>query len=445
MTLTPRQINLLKHTFLDYQQTSEFLDQPLVVNKADGLYYWDIAGKRYFDAIGGIFVASLGHRHSRLHDAVHRQMEQLTFSPPMHGISEIALDFIEKIGSVAPGTLKYVKAYSGGSEAIESALKFVRQYFKQTGHPGKYKFISRYYGYHGGTFGGMAASGTGPRKTKFEPQMPGFVKVFPPSYYRDRFATWEDANRFAAESVEDAIIAEDPETVAGVIVEPIGNTGGIITPTDEYFQIIRKACDRHNVVLIFDEVITGFAKTGRMFAAQTFGVTPDIICTGKGISNGVIPLGAMIAREDMAEAFFGPPDAGLQFAHGHTFANNPLACAVGIAVVDEMLEHRLDEKAVRLGDYLVSRLECLKKYGVVREVRGKGVLRGVELVKDTRTMQPFPELGKAMKKTALKNGIIMRTDPTWFAVCPPLIADEAAIDEMCAIIEKSLTDALALV
>jgi len=445
MTLTPRQINLLKHTFLDYQQTSEFLDQPLVVNKADGLYYWDIAGKRYFDAIGGIFVASLGHRHPRLHDAVHRQMEQLTFSPPMHGISEIALDFIEKIGSVAPGTLKYVKAYSGGSEAIESALKFVRQYFKQTGHPGKYKFISRYYGYHGGTFGGMAASGTGPRKTKFEPQMAGFVKVFPPSYYRDRFATWEDANRFAAESVEDAIIAEDPETVAGVIVEPIGNTGGIITPTAEYFQIIRKACDRHNVVLIFDEVITGFAKTGRMFAAQTFGVTPDIICTGKGISNGVIPLGAMIAREDMSEAFFGPPDSGLQFAHGHTFANNPLACAVGIAVVDEMLEHRLDEKAVRLGDYLVSRLECLKKYGVVREVRGKGVLRGVELVKDTRTMQPFPELGKAMKKTALKNGIIMRTDPTWFAVCPPLIADEAAIDEMCALIEKSLTDALALV
>jgi adenosylmethionine-8-amino-7-oxononanoate aminotransferase len=199
------------------------------------------------------------------------------------------------------------------------------------------------------------------------------------------------------------------------------------------------------VVLIFDEVITGFAKTGRMFAAQTFGVTPDIICTGKGISNGVIPLGAMIAREDMAEAFFGAPEAGLQFAHGHTFAGNPLACAVGIAVVDEMLENRMDEKAVRLGDYLVSRLECLKKYGVVREVRGKGVLRGVELVKDTRTMQPFPELGKAMKKTALANGIIMRVDPSWFAVCPALIADEPAIDEMCALIEKSLTDALALV
>jgi adenosylmethionine-8-amino-7-oxononanoate aminotransferase len=445
MRLSKRHEYLLKHTFIDYQQTSEFLDNPIIVNKADGLYYWDLEGKRYFDAIGGIFVASLGHRHPRLIEAAHKQMERITFAPPLHGISDVALDFVEKIGSITPGNLKYVKAFSGGSEAVESAIKFVRQYFKQTGHPGKYKIVSRYFGYHGGTFGGMAASGTGPRKTKFEPQMAGFVKVFPPSYYRDRFATWEEANRFAAESFEDVIIGEDPETVAAVILEPVGNTGGIITPTPEYFEIIREACDRHNVILIFDEVITGFAKTGRMFAAQTFGVTPDIICTGKGISNGVIPLGAMIAREDMAEAFFGPPEAGLQFAHGHTFAGNPLACAVGIAVVDEMLDQRLDEKAVRLGDYLASRLECLKKHGVVREVRGKGVLRGVELVTDTRSMRPFPDLGKALKRAAIDNGLIMRVDPTWFAVCPPLIAGEPAIDEMCGLIEKSLIDALAKV
>jgi len=189
-------------------------------------------------------------------------------------------------------------------------------------------------------------------------------------------------------------------------------------------------------------VITGFAKTGKMFAAQTFGVTPDIICTGKGISNGVIPLGAMIARENMAQAFFGPPEAGLQFAHGHTFAGNPLACAVGIAVIDEMVEHKLDEKAEQLGNYIASRLECLKKFGVVREIRGKGVLRGVELVKNTRSMQPFPELGKALKRTALDNGLILRVDPSWFAVCPPIIASESDIDEMCGLIEKSLAEAL---
>jgi len=367
----------------------------------------------------------------------------MTFAPPLHGIADVTLDFIEKLGSVAPGNLRYVKPFSGGSESVEAAMKFVRQYFKQTGHPDKYKFISRYLGYHGGTFGGMAASGTGPRKTKFEPQMGGFVKVFPPTWYRDQFPTWEEANRFAARSFEDVMVGEDPATVAGVILEPIGNTGGIITPTEEYFQMIRDSCNRHNVMLIFDEVITGFARTGAMFAAQTFGVTPDLICGGKGLSSGLIPLGAMIAREDMAEAFYGPAEDQIAFAHGHTFAGNPLACAVGIAVLDEIREKQLDKKAQRLGSYLKSKLERLgNKLGVVREVRGRGMLLGVELVRDTRDMQPFPELGRALKRTALNNGLIMRTDPSWFAVAPALIAEESDLDEMCELIEKSLAEAL---
>src|ERR1700726_1254475 len=190
MRLSKRHEYLLKHTFIDYQQTSEFLDNPIIVNKADGLYYWDIQGRRYFDAIGGIFVATLGHGHPRLLEAMRKQMDIMTFAPPLHGIADVTLDFIEKLGDVTPGNLKYVKPFSGGSEATESAMKFVRQYFKQTGHPGKYKIISRYQGYHGGTAGAMSASGTGPRKSKFEPQMPGFLKVFPPTHYRDQFATW---------------------------------------------------------------------------------------------------------------------------------------------------------------------------------------------------------------------------------------------------------------
>jgi adenosylmethionine-8-amino-7-oxononanoate aminotransferase len=321
-------------------------------------------------------------------------------------------------------------------------MKFVRQYFKQTGHPGKYKFISRYQGYHGGTAGAMAASGTGARKTKFEPQMPGFLKVFPPTYYRDQFASWEECNRFCARMVEDVIVNEDPETVAGFIVEPIGNTGGIITPTEEYFQLLRDICTRHNVMLIFDEIITGFGKTGSMFAAQTFGVTPDLICCGKGLSSGMLPISAMIAREDMADAFWGRPEDEIQFAHGHTFAGNPLACAVGIAVVDEIVEKGLAQRAGRMGEYLAGKLEELKKYGVVREVRGKGILRGVELVKDTQSMEPYPELGKALSRTALENGLIMRIDPTWFAVAPALIASKAEIDEMCCLIDRSLVQAL---
>ncbi|MEM7031508.1 MAG: aspartate aminotransferase family protein [Chloroflexota bacterium] len=445
MPLTVRQEALLKRTFLDYQATQAFLKNPFIIERAERLYYWDTDGKRYFDGIGGIFVASLGHSHPNIIAAMQHQMEKLSFAPPLHSISDVALDFVEKVSSITPENLNYVKGFSGGSEAVESALKFTRQYFKQTGYPNKYKFISRYQGYHGGTYGAMAASGTGKRKTPFEPQMPGFLKVFPPTHYRDRFDTWDECNRFAARSFEDVIISEDPETVAGIILEPIGNTGGIITPTEEYFQIIRDICDRHNVVLILDEVITGFGRTGSMFAAQTFGVTPDIICCGKGISTGLFPLGAMIAREDMGDAFWGPAEAEINFAHGHTFASNPLACAVGIAVIDELTNQGLPEKARESGAYLTEKLETLKEYGVIREVRGRGLLLGVELVKDTETMSPFPELGQALKQTAINNGLIMRIDPTWFAVAPALIAEKAELDELFALIDRSLLEALEIV
>jgi len=278
--------------------------------------------------------------------------------------------------------------------------------------------------------------------------MGGFLKVFSPIQYRDRFPSWEETNRFCARMVEDVILNENPDTIAGVIIEPICNTGGIVTPTDEYFQIVRDACSRHNVLLIFDEVLTGFGRTGDMFAAQTFGVTPDILCSGKGCASGAIPIGAMAAREDMADAFYGPVEDEIQFAHGHTFAGHPLACAAGIAVIDEIVEKELDKKARRLGDYLVSKLEGLRRYGVIREIRGKGVLRGVELVKDAATLEPFPpgrKLGSALKKTAVERGLIMRIDPDWFAVSPPLIAEESDIDEMCDLIENSLRGALDLV
>jgi len=426
-------MHLLLKTAVDFQQMLDFAQRPLVIERGEGLYLWDTEGKRYFDAIGGIFVAVLGHRHPRVMEAMRRQMERITFAPPLHSISDVTMEFVDKLGGLTG--LDFVKPFSGGSEAVEAAFKFTRQYFKQTGQAGKYKIVSRYHGYHGGTFGAMAASGTGARKTPFEPQMPGFLKVPPPTYYRDRFSDWAECNRFAARAFEDVIVNEDPATVAAVIVEPIGNTGGIITPTDEYFRILREICDRYNVVLIFDEIITGFAKTGSMFAAETFGVTPDIMCLGKGISSGAIPLAALAARGDMGEAFLGRAEDAVQFMHGHTYAGNPLACAAGIAVMDEIVEKRLWEKAARLGAYLRGKLEALGKLGVVREVRGKGVLLGVEL-NDTG-------VGTALRRTALDNGIILRVDPGWFAVSPPLTAEETDLDEMCGLIEKSLVEAIA--
>lgn len=436
---------LLKNTFVDFQQTQEVLKAPLIFEKAEGLYCWDINGKRYFDAIGGVFVAILGHRHPRVMEEMRRQMDKMTFAPPLHGVSDITLELVDKLGSVAPNNLKFVKPFSGGSESIEAAMKFARQYHKQTGHLGKHKFITVYLSYHGATFAAMAAGGSGKRKIKFEPHMPGFLKVVSPIQYRDRFSSWEETNRFCARMFEDVIINENPDTIAGIIVEPICNTGGIVTPTEEYFRILRDICNRYNVLLIFDEVLTGIAKTGNMFAAQTYNITPDILCSGKGLASGAIPIGAMIARDDMADAFFGLEEEEVQFAHGHTFAGHPLACAAGVAVIDEIVENALDIKGRRIGSYLVERLEQLKRFGVIREIRGKGVLIGVEFVKDVSTMEPFPancKLGSALKKTAVDNGLIMRIDPDWFAVCPPLTADESEIDEMCDLIEKSLEDAL---
>lgn len=443
MKPTARQERLLKHTFIDFQQTSEVIKSPLIFERAEGLYCWDIEGKRYFDAIGGVFVAILGHRHPRVMEAMRRQMERLTFAAPLHGISDVTLEFVDKLGSVTPGNLNYIKGFSGGSESIESALKFGRQYYRQTGHPGKYKVVSVYLGYHGATLATLAAGAM--RKEPFEPHMAGFLKVPSPIQYRDRFASWEETNRFCARMFEDVIVNEGPETISAILLEPICNTGGIVTPTKEYFQILRDICDRHNVLLIFDEVLTGIGRTGDMFAAQTFGVTPDIICSGKGLSSGGIPIGAMIVREDLADAFYGSEELGIQFFHGHTFAGNPLSCAAGIAVIDEIVEKELDKKARRLGDHLVARLEGLSHLGVIREVRGKGVLRGVELVQDDVTMEPFPEgrkLGDVLKRTALENGLILRISPDWFAVSPPLIAEESDIDEMCDLIEKSLREAL---
>jgi adenosylmethionine-8-amino-7-oxononanoate aminotransferase len=436
---------LLHNTFVDFQQMSAFAEDPLIFSRAEGLYCWDVNGKRYFDAIGGIFVAVLGHRPPAVLEAIRRQMDELTLAPPLHGISDTTLRLIGKLGSVTPGDLKYVKSFSGGSESVEAAMKFARQYFKQTGAPGKYKVVSLYLSYHGATFAAMAASGNGKRKVKFEPQMPGFVKVFSPIQLRDWFPSWEEANRFAAHMVEQTIVNENPETVAAVLIEPICNTAGIVAPTVEYLQAVREACSRHNVLLIFDEVLTGFGRTGDMFASQTFGVTPDIMCSGKGLSGGVIPMGAMIARESLGDAFYGAAEEDIQFFHGHTFAGNPLAAAAGIAVIDELTTKGLPAKARVLGERLRGRLEGLKRLGVVREVRGRGVLLGVELVEEAASRRPYPEgrkLGDALKKTALRNGLIMRIDADWFAVSPPLIATEADIDELGDLIEKSLREAM---
>ena len=437
----------IKRTFIDFHQNNEILKAPLIFKRGQGVYLWDIHDKKYFDGIGGIFVASLGHCHPRLVEAMRKQMETLTLAPPLHGISDITLKFVERLGKVSPGKLNYIKSFSGGSESIEAALKLMRQYHKQTGKPEKMKTISNYYSYHGASFASMAAGGSH-WKIKFEPHMSGFIKSYSPKQLRDEFSSWDETCRFCANLYEKIILAENPDTVGAILVEPICNTAGIITPTAEYYSIIRKTCDKYGILLIFDEVLTGFCKTGDMFAAQTFGVAPDIICSGKGLASGMMPIGSFMAREDIADVFYGEAAEKVNFAHGHTFANFPLANAVAIETINVLEEEHYADRARMLHGRLLQRLEALKKYNVVREVRGKGILLGVELVEDATTNKPFPEgrkLGNALKQTAVQNGLIMRIDPDWFAIAPPLIITDEQVEEMCDLIEKSLIDAIKMV
>jgi len=436
----------LRHIFVR-DQMAEWSRSPLVMAKADGVHYWDVHGKRYLDALSGIYVVSVGHNNRRVLDAIREQFETLTFSPSMHGTNPVAVQLATLLAELAPGDLDAVKFQCGGAEVTEAAIKLARQYHKLTGNPGKYKVISRYLSWHGSTLGALSASGLKSRKTVNEPLAPGFLHVFPPTCYRCPFGkSYPDCGVTCATLVESVIEMEDPATVAAVMVEPIGHTGGIIDPPPEYLPILRDLCDRHNVLLIFDEIITGAGRTGHLFAAETFGVTPDVLCTAKGLSGGYAPLSAMICRRGIADAFWGPVAENPGFVEGHTFEGNPISCAAGIAVLREILERDLCGNARAQGERLRRGFEALaKKYGVIGDVRGKGLFQGVEFVRDTNTKEPFPaEVGFGVRvgRRALANGLLCRFDPNWLAFGPPLVVTAEQLDEMLAVLDRSLGEAL---
>jgi adenosylmethionine-8-amino-7-oxononanoate aminotransferase len=437
----------LRHIFVR-DQMAEWSRSPLIMARADGVHYWDVAGKRYLDALSGIYVVSVGHNNRRVIDAIRAQLDALCFSPPMHGTNPLAVQLATLLAELAPGDLSAVKFQCGGSEVTEAAIKLARQYHRLTGRPGKYKVISRYLSWHGSTLGSLSASGLKSRKTVNEPLAPGFVHVFPPTCYRCPFGkTYPDCGITCATLVNDVIEMEDPDTVAAVMVEPIGHTGGIIDPPPEYLPILRETCDRHNVLLIFDEIITGAGRTGHLFAAETFGVTPDVLCTAKGIAGGYAPLSAMICREPIANAFWGPIAENPGFVEGHTFEGNPISCAAGLAVLREILDNDLCANARKQGQRLRDGFERLaRKHGVIGDIRGKGLLQGIEFVRDPRTKERFPaemSFGVKVGRRALANGLLCRFDPHWIAFGPPLISTAEHIDEMVAILDRSMGEVLA--
>ena len=437
----------VQHLMLDLQQMKAFCAKPLIIQDGEGIHVTDIDGKRYFDAVSGIYVAGLGHRHPRMIQAIQQQHERIAFVAPLHGVSDTTIRYGKKLAEVTPEGMNTIKLLSGGSEVTESALKFARQYHRQTGNPQKYKVIGNYTSYHGATLGAMSMTGLGgPRKDIYGPFLEGFIHLPPPkSFQLPGGSDWTDLQ--TADLLEYVIEQEGPDSVAACIMEPISNTGGIIVPSVHYFERVREICTKYNVLLIYDEIINGMGRTGNWFAAQTFGVAPDILCIGKGLSSGYAPLSAMIVRDDLyREAFWGELEENIQFFHGHTYGGNPISAAAGIAVIDTIRENDLMTQGSQVGEHIRDQLrKNVADLGILGDVRGAGALSCVEFVQNMGTMQPFPDerrFGKRIERRLLDAGVITRCDPHWIAFAPPLIATIEQADQIIEIFIQCLRDEL---
>src|SRR5579864_5837691 len=434
----------IPHIFLDFMQMREFAKDPLVFAGGEGIRLTDTAGRRYIDGLSGVFVCSLGHGSRAVIEAITEQLNRLAFAPPLHGTTPPALELTQLLLRLAPEDVTAIKLLSGGSEATEAAMKLARQYHKQTGNPRKYKIISRYGAYHGGTMGALSAGGGRERKSVYEPLGVGFIHVHPPYCYRCPFdQTYPSCGRTCVGLIEKTIEAEDPATVAGVIVEPISiSSAGFIVPPSDYLQRLREICKRENVVLIYDEIITGFGRLGTMFGSEYFKAAPDITCCGKGMSGGYAPLAAILIRDRIAATFYGEDEENVQFHHGHTYAGNPVACTAGVAAMTQLIEGKLVDNARKQGERLRQRLlEIAERHKIIGDVRGAGLLQGVEFTKNRGTKERFPAKvrpGKVVEREARARGLLLRCGNDFAAFAPPLIVTAAEIDEMTGILGECI-------
>jgi adenosylmethionine-8-amino-7-oxononanoate aminotransferase len=422
------------------------------LDRAEGIYMWDTSGKRYIDGSSGAMVSNIGHSNHAVLDAMRTQMEKATFGYRLHFQTEPAENLAAKMAALAPEGMNKVFFVSGGSEAVESALKLARQYVLTQGQAQRYKVISRYPSYHGSTLGALAITGYAPMTAPFDPMMQRMPKVPAPRAYLDGLDPDEPATgHHYADLLEARILQEGPETVLAFVMEPIGGAStGALVPPKGYLQRIREICTRYGVLLIHDEVMTGGGRTGRFFAAQHWDVDPDLISISKGFGGGYVPLGAIVARDDIVE---GVMNAG-GFIHGFTYAGNPLACAAGFAVLDQIEQHNLIGNAARMGDKLAERMNGLmQRYPLIGDVRGKGLLMAFELMTDRNSKVPLPADLNAHARLvdiAYENGLIIYSRRTrggtsgdHFMVCPPMIVDERQLEEITDILDRSLASYMA--
>ena len=440
------------HMWLHFSRMGAYAeDHPMpIIERGEGPYVYDSHGKRYLDGLSGLFVVQLGHGRRELAEAARRQAETLAYFPLWSYAHPASIELADRLADYAPADLNRVFFTTGGSEAVETAWKLARQYFKAIGQPNRYKVISRAIAYHGTTLGALSITGIPDARQPFEPLVPGARKVMNTNRYRCVDCSHLDSCTLrCAESIEQMIEFEGPETVAAVFVEPVQNSGGCFPPPEGYLEKVREICDRHGVLMVSDEVICAFGRIGEMFACTRYGYVPDIVTCAKGMTSGYSPIGAMIARDHVMEPFL---DSKSSFAHGITFGGHPVSAAVALANLDLFeKEHTLDH--VRANEQsFCSTLERLTDLPIVGDVRGAGYFYGIELVRDKQTRETFTNdeaevlLRGYLSPALFDAGLVCRADDRGDPViqlAPPLICDQGHFDEIEQILRSVLTEAWA--
>ncbi|MEV8377313.1 aspartate aminotransferase family protein [Kribbella sp. NPDC056861] len=426
-------------------QTAEV---PIIV-RGDGAYIYDAHGKRYLDGLAGLFVNQLGHGRTELAEAAAKQASELAFMPLWSYAHPKAIELAERVANYAPGDLNRVFFTSGGGEAVETAWKLAKNYFKLTGKPLKHKVISRAIAYHGTTQGALSITGIPELKQQFEPLVPSTFRVPNTNIYRAPIHGDDPVafGRWAADQIAVAIESEGPDTVAAVFLEPVQNAGGCFPPPPGYFERVREICDQYDVLLVSDEVICAFGRLGHMFGAERYGYQPDMITCAKGLTSGYSPLGAMIASDRLMEPFL---QQHASFAHGYTFGGHPVSAAVALTNLDIFESEGINEHVRDTEGEFRATLEKLLDLPLVGDVRGDGFFYGIELVKDKATKETFDGeeserllrgfLSKALFDAGLYCRADDRGDPV-IQLSPPLICDQAHFDEMEQILRSVLTEA----
>lgn len=418
-----------------------------MLDRAEGIYLFDVNGKRYLDGSSGAMVSNIGHSNPYVLDAMKRQMDKATFGYRLHFQNEPAERLATMTARLMPAGLDRVFFVSGGSEAVESAIKLARQYAITQGKSDRWKVISRFPSYHGCSLGALALTGYDPLAKPFMAMMRDMPKIPAPTCYLDQDNLDDEARGLKyADLLRDEIIAQGPDTVLGFIMEPVGgaSTGALVAP-DSYYKRIREICDEFDILLIYDEVMTGAGRTGAFVASEHWGVTPDIVALSKGFAAGYAPLGAMVAKTHIVEAVLG---AG-GFLHGFTYAGNPLAASAGLAVLEVLKRDDLIENAAQMGTVLKSELtKLMDRYPFIGDVRGKGLLLAFELVSDRQTMVPLTkelDAHSRLVELAHDRGLIIYSRRTrggyegdHFLICPPLIVTRSQIDEIMGILIECL-------